>query len=141
MTWGQSECDNLPDQNREDHFLGGPSEYLTSMDALFWPLAVWNDCLSTLTIDTAQVCAPQSMMVKGEAPASVQCAALRALGQVLASIDAVPPSDAKIFSECALRPKFWDPFHMPLTCVCLRPHAALQARMVGSLCLPRLTSL
>ena len=41
------------------------------------------------------------MMVKGEAPASVQCAALRALGQVLDSIDTVPPSDAKIFNECA----------------------------------------
>lgn len=44
------------------------------------------------------------MMVKGEAPASVQCAALRALGRVLDSIDTVPPSDAKIFNECALPP-------------------------------------
>ena len=44
----------------------------------------------------------QSMMVKGEAPASVQCAALRALGQVLDSIDTVPPRDAKMFNECAL---------------------------------------
>jgi hypothetical protein len=43
----------------------------------------------------------QSLLVKGEAPASVQCGALRALGAVLGSIAAVPPSDAKIFNECA----------------------------------------
>lgn len=41
------------------------------------------------------------MMLKGEAPASVQCAALRSLGHVLSAIDTVPPSDAKMFNECA----------------------------------------
>ena len=43
----------------------------------------------------------QSMMLKGEAPASVQCAALRSLSHVLSTIDTVPTSDAKIFNECA----------------------------------------
>jgi len=42
------------------------------------------------------------MLLKGEAPASVQCAALRSLGQVLSAIDTVPPSDAKMFNECAM---------------------------------------
>ena len=49
--------------------------------------------------------APQSMLVKGEAPASVQCGALRALAQVLELIRAVPPSDAKMFLECAAAAK------------------------------------
>ena len=44
----------------------------------------------------------QAMMQKGEAPASVQCAALRALGQVLGTIESMPLSDAKIFNECVL---------------------------------------
>ena len=39
-------------------------------------------------------------MQKGEAPASVQCAALRALGHVLGTIQSMPLSDAKIFNEC-----------------------------------------
>jgi hypothetical protein len=41
------------------------------------------------------------MTLKGEAPASVQCAALRSLSHVLSTIDTVPTSDAKIFNECA----------------------------------------
>ena len=41
----------------------------------------------------------QAMMQKGEAPASVQCAALRALGHVLGTIQSMPLSDAKIFNE------------------------------------------
>jgi hypothetical protein len=40
------------------------------------------------------------MMLKGEAPASVQSAALRSLGQVLSIVATTPPSDAKIFNEC-----------------------------------------
>ncbi|EIE24687.1 hypothetical protein COCSUDRAFT_258, partial [Coccomyxa subellipsoidea C-169] len=43
-----------------------------------------------------------SMMLKGEAPASVQCAALRSLSHVLSTIDTVPTSDAKIFNEYIL---------------------------------------
>ncbi|BDA42626.1 probable phosphoinositide 3-kinase regulatory subunit 4 [Coccomyxa sp. Obi] len=43
-----------------------------------------------------------SMMLKGEAPASVQCAALRSLSHVLSTIDTVPNSDAKIFNEYIL---------------------------------------
>ena len=41
----------------------------------------------------------QALMQTGEAPASVQCAALRALGQVLGHIESMPLSDAKIFNE------------------------------------------
>ncbi len=44
----------------------------------------------------------QALMQKGEAPASVQCAALRALGQVLGTIESMPLSDAKIFNEYVL---------------------------------------
>ncbi|KAK9909837.1 hypothetical protein WJX75_008190 [Coccomyxa subellipsoidea] len=43
-----------------------------------------------------------SMTLKGEAPASVQCAALRSLSHVLSTIDTVPTSDAKIFNEYIL---------------------------------------
>ena len=57
----------------------------------------------------------QSMLVKGEAPASVQCGALRALGTVLGSIAAVPPSDAKIFNECA---RAQQPSTLLLSCSC-----------------------
>lgn len=62
------------------------------------------------------------MMVKGEAPASVQCAALRALGQVLDSIDTVPPSDAKIFNECVpSHPSVLLPLKVPPEACCYAP--------------------
>lgn len=56
----------------------------------------------------------QSMMLKGEAPASVQCAALRSLSHVLSAIDTVPTSDAKIFNECAPYPSFLNICHLNL---------------------------
>ena len=33
--------------------------------------------------------------------AAVRCVALRCLGRVLEGVDSLPPSDAKIFNECA----------------------------------------
>ena len=37
----------------------------------------------------------------GEPLAAVRCVALRCLGRVLEGVDSLPPSDAKIFNECA----------------------------------------
>lgn len=41
----------------------------------------------------------------GEPHAAVRREALRCLAQVLANVQALPPSDAKLVSECALNPK------------------------------------
>ncbi len=43
-------------------------------------------------------------MPAGEAAPAVRCAALRCLVRVLATVDALPPSDSNLFTECAPRP-------------------------------------
>ena len=55
-------------------------------------------CISFRHITSCDVFA-QAMV--GEPLAAVRCVALRCLGRVLEGVDSLPPSDAKIFNECA----------------------------------------
>ncbi len=69
--------------------------------------------------------APQSLMPAGEAAPAVRCAALRCLVRVLATVDALPPSDSNLFTECA-PPAQAHPWRRAV-----RPHLAGRCRYKG----------
>lgn len=58
--------------------------------------------LSLHDLEHSTSCDVLVQVMVGEPLAAVRCVALRCLGRVLEGVESLPPSDAKIFNECAV---------------------------------------